>query len=302
MNIDFQRYLDAKYYLDLRSLHTPTFDRLFPYMEKLEYPPKIIELGGGIGAMFTYLMEKDGKTEYIYTLIDAAKENIAFIPKNVKQRTEAMGFQFKVSGNQKYQVSKKESIYHLHTICINTEDYIYSYLEDPVFDIVVASSYLDIVPVPETLLLLDKITKKHACLYLPFNYDGLTFLHPIIDRHLDDQIISLYNLSMDRRQIGGSQTGGSLTGRKLLDWLPEAGYDIVSAGSSDWFLTPHHERYDGDESYFLKCILQFITDSVTPLWKDKPEILVKWLILRHQQLDEGRLSYLAHQMDYMALR
>lgn len=302
MNIDFPRYLLSKYYLDFRSLHHTTLACLYSNLEKINRPPQILELGGGIGSMFTYFVHDKFETEFDYTLIDKSEENIRFIPDNVKFHSNGNGFIFEDCGNHKYRVSNGESICQLQTTSISTEEFINSWNKGPEFDIILASSYLDIVPVPETLRLLQTVLKPVGILYLPLNYDGLTLFHPVVDRQLDDEIVALYNLSMDNRRIDGLQTGGSLTGRKLLDWLPEAGYEIVCAGSSDWCLLPVKENYRGDEGYFLECILQFVEDSVSPLWKDKPEILENWLALRRRQIIEGKLSYLAHQLDYMARR
>jgi hypothetical protein len=302
--IDFPRYLNAKYDLDLRSLNHSVLNNFSSNMEKFGPSIQILELGGGIGSMLTYLLGDKAKTkhEYRYTLIDSTRENITFIPKNIKMRSEEKGFHFEVLENKNYQISNGESIWQLKTICTTTEDFLQGWNEEPVFEIVLAASYLDIVPVQETLRLLEKVVKKPACLYLPFNYDGLTTFHPTLDRHLDEEIISLYNLSMDNRMVGGIQTGGSQTGRKLLDWLPEAGYEITCAGSSDWCLLPSKSNYSGDESYFLECILQFVEESVTPLWKNRPKFLEDWLATRRRQVAEGKLSYLAHQLDFLALR
>jgi hypothetical protein len=271
-------------------------------MEEINFPSQILDLGGGIGSMFTYFTQDRIKCEFDYTLVDEAIDNIQFIPENVKNQSKDKGFIFEECGRQKYRVSNGESICQLQTICSSTEEFIRTWDKGKSFDIVLASSYLDIVPVPETLRLIETVLGPAGVLYLPLNYDGLTLFHPEIDIHLDEEIVFLFNQSMDNRQINGSQTGGSLTGRKLLDWLPETGYEIVCAGSSDWCLLPNSGKYRGDEDYFLACILQFVEESVSPLWKDRPEILEKWLATRRKQMSEGKLSYLAHQLDFLALR
>lgn len=302
MIINFQRYLLSKYNLDFNSLHLTTLSRLYNYMEKINFPSQILDLGGGIGSMFTYFTQDEIQCEFDYTLVDESIENIRFIPENVSYQSKEKGLNFEECGSQKFRVSNGESICQLQTVCSSTEEFINIWNKGKSFDIVLASSYLDIVPVPETLRLIETVITPGGVLYLPLNYDGLTLFHPEIDMHLDNEIVFLFNQSMDNRQINGSQTGGSLTGRKLLDWLPEAGYEILRVGSSDWCLLPNSGKYRGDEGYFLECILQFIEESVSPLWEDRPEILENWLATRRKQVAAGKLSYLAHQLDFLALR
>jgi hypothetical protein len=271
-------------------------------MEKINYPSQILDLGGGIGSMFTYFTQDRLQFEFDYTLIDESIDNIRFVPKNVDYQSKEKGFIFEDCGNQRFRVSNGESICQLQTICSSTEEFIKSCEKEKKFDVVLASSYLDIVPVPDTLRLIETVLDPVGVLYLPLNYDGLTLFHPVVDRQLDDEIVRLFNQSMDNRQINELHTGGSLTGRKLMDWLPETGYEILCAGSSDWCLLPVKGNYRGEECYFLECILQFLEDSVSPLWKDEPKILENWLTLRRRQIADGKLSYLAHQLDYLAVR
>jgi hypothetical protein len=302
MKINFQRYLLSKYLLDFNSLHLYSLSRLYSYMGTIQYPSKVLDLGGGVGSMFTYFTQDRLSFEFNYTIVDESKENILVIPQNVKNQSTEKGFNFEDLGNGKFQVSNGESICQLKTICSTTEEFVKTTGRSKNYDIVVASSYLDIVPVHETLRMISTVLKPRGILYLPFNYDGLTLFHPVVDQKLDDEIVALYNQSMDERRVNGLATGGSLTGRKLLDWLPAAGYEILVAGSSDWCLFPVNGNYRGDEGYFLECIIQFIEDSVTPLWNDRPEILENWLFTRRNQIADVKLSFMAHQLDYIAAR
>jgi SAM-dependent methyltransferase len=302
MNVNFQRYLASKYILDLNALHMYSLLRLYSYLEKNNQPSTILDIGGGIGSMFTYFIRDKIQFEFDYTIIDESKDNIRYIPKNLRNQLQEKGFTVEDSGDQKYRISNGESICQLQTVSSSVEDYVKTIENRKSFDFVIASSFLDIVPVPETLRMIKTFLEPNGILYLPFNYDGLTFFHPIIDKYLDEEIIAYYNQSMDNRKVGGLPTGGSQTGRKLLDWLPEEGYKIVSAGSSDWCLLPAEQIYRSDEGYFLECIIQFIEESVSPLWKDRPEILENWLRTRRQQIVEAKLSYFSHQLDFIAFR
>jgi hypothetical protein len=45
-----------------------------------------------------------------------------------------------------------------------------------------------------------------------------------------------------------------------------------------------------------------VQDSISPQWTDVPEDLNNWLKIRRGQISEGKLTFLAHQIDFMALR
>jgi hypothetical protein len=94
----------------------------------------------------------------------------------------------------------------------------------------------------------------------------------------------------------GRPAGDSRTGRKLFQHLSAAGAPVLSAGSSDWVVHAGPDgAYPGDEAHFLECILQTVQDALEG--RVCADHLADWLAVRRRQLAQGRLVYLAHQLD-----
>jgi hypothetical protein len=120
-----------------------------------------------------------------------------------------------------------------------------------------------------------------------------------IDPDLDALIEARYHHTMDTRRCRGRPSGSSLTGRRLLGHLKEAGARLIAAGSSDWVVFPGPDGYPGDEAYFLHCII----DTIGRALREHPELdrgqFQAWIAERHRQIDSHELIYIAHQLDVM---
>jgi hypothetical protein len=74
------------------------------------------------------------------------------------------------------------------------------------------------------------------------------------------------------------------------------GLPILAVGSSDWVVYP---PYPGDEAYFLHHIL-YLMEQGLRAWPDLGgRALDKWFVTRHRQVAEGRMVYIAHQLDVL---
>src|SRR6185437_5951935 len=94
----------------------------------------------------------------------------------------------------------------------------------------------------------------------------------------------------------------SKTGRRLFGHLARAGVEVLAAGSSDWVVFPQQGRYPGDEAYFLHHIVDTIRQSLSVRPEVDQRALAAWIALRQQQIDQGLLVYLAHQLDFLGRR
>ncbi len=104
---------------------------------------------------------------------------------------------------------------------------------------------------------------------------------------------------MNERSIHGQPGGSSQTGRMLLEILATRDLSIFVAGSSDWVVYP---PYPGDEAYFLHHLLHLIEETLREAPNFEPHRLEEWLAVRHRQVEEGRLIYIAHQLDVLGRR
>ena len=167
------------------------------------------------------------------------------------------------------------------------------------WDLIIAHAFLDLLNVPRVLPVLKNLARPGGLLYLTINFDGLSAFEPVSNSVLEDKILSLYHHSMDQRLLDGEKSGDSRTGRHLIHWFEQADLRILAAGSSDWVVYPQDGRYPADEAYFLHFILHFFEETLGGQVELCPDELRGWLAERREQIDTGKLVFIAHQMDYL---
>lgn len=263
--MDFARYLAAKKTVDDRALNRNVWDALTHTLPP--QPLHAIEVGAGIGTMIERLVERGVLTRAHYTAIDADARNIDELKRRCAKFTPAI---------------------QIDAHAIDVFDFI---AQAPEYDLLIANAFLDLVDLPSALPKLLSLLKPGGLFYFTINYDGATIFEPVIDAELDHAIEQLYHATMDRR------AGGSRTGRRLFQALRGANAEISQAGSSDWVVFAGARGYAHDEAYFL----HFIIETVRAALENEPTLahdrLRDWVTQRHQQIDEGTLLYIAHQVD-----
>jgi hypothetical protein len=147
---------------------------------------------------------------------------------------------------------------------------------------------------PESLPKLLSLTNN--LVWFTINFDGVTSLEPTIDAALDDQIERYYHESMDTRPTGGD----SRAGRHMFAHLRQAHAKILAAGASDWVVHAVDGKYPGDEAYFLQFILHFFEEALSAHPGLDAASFANWLSKRREQIEDGELVYIAHQMDFLA--
>jgi hypothetical protein len=168
--------------------------------------------------------------------------------------------------------------------------------ENRAWDLVLAHSFLDLVNPESMLAILSPLLRVDGLFYFTLVFDGATIFRPIIDPAFDAIVEASYHKSMDERSASDKPTRHSQTGRMLLEALSVRGVSILDAGSSDWVVFP---PYKGDEAYFLHHILHFMEETLGSCRDLDPHRLKRWLEARHRQVEDGRLIYIAHQLDVL---
>jgi SAM-dependent methyltransferase len=297
----FPRYLSAKRTVDDRALNRSVWKSFRQALGELAQPARILEIGGGTGAMFQRLVGWGALRDGHYTLLDESDENIAAAHQSLPDWGQEQGWLASKRGEQ-LQFTNAGSCLDLDLVTGDLFDFILRSQQAPAWDVVVAHAFLDLVDIPRTLPLLRSLARPGSLFYLTINFDGLTAFEPVIDARLDEQIVRLYHQTMDDRLSNGLPSGDSRSGRHLFSWLPQSGFEILSAGSSDWTVYPCAGQYQDDEAYFLNCILHFFEESLSQHPELSPQHLAGWLARRREQLARGELVYLAHQFDFLAVQ
>ena len=280
----FTRYLAAKKTVDDRALNRNVWDAFCCALppSTMTQPLRVLEVGAGIGTMIGRLIERGALTHAVYTAIDANAENINELKHRVKPLPNI--------------VVEAESI--------DVFDWITRVQGKREWDILIAHAVLDLFDIPRALPLLLSLLRKGGVLYSTIVFDGVTIFEPTIDAVFDAEIEQWYHRTMDERIIDGKPSGDSRTGRHLFRWFAQAGVEILQAGSSDWVVYPRGQRYQYDEQYFLHFIIDTIRSALEnhPALVSRRERFQSWIATRHQQIEEGTLVYIAHQLDFVGTR
>ena len=292
MEYSFPHYLLSKQSVDDRALNRVVFDSLKAHLP--QGPIRIIEVGAGVGTMLWRLLRWDIIRNAEYVLVDERAENVEYASAWIPLWAEEAGLSVERSGLSQLRLFDDARNVRIHLECEDVFDFVQRNKEPA--DLLIASAFMDLLPMPESLSKLMPLTNSLA--WLTINFDGVTTFMPRIDAALDDQIEMLYHQTMDARPSGGD----SKSGRHLFGHLRSVGAEILAAGASDWVVHAANGKYTEDESYFLHFILHFFEESLG----DHPDLdadaFTDWLLKRRAQIERGELVYIAHQMDFLARR
>lgn len=243
------RYLEAKRTVDDRALHRPTLARLRESLASVAKPVRVVEAGCGTGSMLRRFLDRD----------------VLPIPVNYREhdlRAKAVDAARRVDSG----VARGDDAAPADT-------------ESAGYDLLVGCAFLDIVDLDRAIEPLLGLVPGGLA-YFPITVDGETFLRPSLAVDGDGRnggdgedtenggavsamaaptdrtertLLDVYHGTMD----APDRPGGSRTGRKLFDALPDAGADVVACGGSDWLVTPPSPA---DEAYFL----HHLVDGIIP--------------------------------------
>lgn len=315
---DYSRYLAAKKTLDDRSLNRQVWEHLVQAVRERAgaAPLRVLEVGCGIGTMLERLIDWGLLTRADYTGIDVDAELIreaeqrfysyavgkgakmGSAPPNLLPHGEG---EFKGPGQRAAPLVLRTSDLDIRVsfAVADLVDFLDAKQGKSFWDLLVAHAFLDLIDLPTVLPRLLALLVPGGLFYFTLNFDGATIFEPIIDPDLDRRIETLYHWTMDTRRYRGRPAGSSITGRRLLSGLKEAGARLLAAGSSDWVVYPGSKGYPGEETYFL----HYIIDTTGGALLGHPQLernrFEAWLSLRHRQIDAGELIYIAHQLDVL---
>ncbi len=295
----YPRYLTAKETVDDRSLSERVWRDFLSELEALVgSPARIVEVGAGTGATARRMAEAlpESATDAVdYTLVDVEADNLASARDQLLRWGEETGYD--VWGTEdRVVLTGGETDFSFTLVEADLFDFAATYDDAPA-DAVVGQAVFDLLDVPAALQELAPLLQTGGLWYLPIHFDGVTAFEPTVDPELDAQIERLFHESMVDEE-GGRK--GATAGRRLLVHLRRAGMQLLGAGASDWVVLATGEEYPGDEAYFLHHILHFVESEL----RGHPDVdeaaFEEWLHRRRQQIAEGTLIYIAHQLDVLA--
>lgn len=293
----YRRYLDAKRTVDERALDRRVAERLRAELAGVSPPLDVLEVGAGTGATIERVATWDALPDRVrYTAVDIDPDLVA------RARTRLLDG----TGNRPFEAHERDGAVVLEreegTVVVDpvVRD-AFEFVEetDREWDLLVAQAFLDTTDVREALATFGGAVTSGGLLYVPITFDGGTILEPPIDPAFDRRVERRYHHQIDTRGESGDEGGDARAGRHLLTALPALGGAVVAAGSSDWVVVPDADGYPADEAYFLHHIIETIRDALD----DDPALdsarFDEWIETRHRQVEDGRLVYVAHQLDVL---
>jgi SAM-dependent methyltransferase len=269
----FPRYLAAKKTVDDRALNGHVWEALQAAVGDLA-DWRVLEVGAGIGTMAERWRERGFWPPASYLALDADAENVAV----ARQR---------LAGEERVAVT-----------AVDLFDFIPQ--TSQTWDLLVAHAFLDLLDSETALPQLFRLLRPGGLAYFTINFDGATILQPKIDPVFDALIEALYHRTMDERVVNGRFSGDSQTGRHLFHHIPQAGGQILAAGSSDWVIFAGPGGYPADEAYFLHFIIHTMQSALQGHPELDPTRFAAWIAQRHAQIERHELVYIAHQLDFLA--
>ncbi|WP_263786314.1 class I SAM-dependent methyltransferase [Salinibacter grassmerensis] len=291
------RYLKAKKSIDGRALNRRVWSR---FIEELDGASSlhILEVGAGVGATVERIVNAlDVHTEQTlrYTLVDRNPAVLETASSELRTWAEQHGFE--VSGRSPQVWSADGESVVLELVTADLFDFAEAHDGDR-FDAIVGQALFDLLRITDAIQTLRPLLHEGGLWYLPIHFDGVTAFEPPHDSGLDRRVETLYHESMTTDQDDGR--AGDQSGRRLLTHLQDAGASLLEVGGSDWIIWPQDGEYPADEAYFLHHILHFIENELRGHPALDDDAFANWLSDRRRQVEDGQLTYIAHQLDVLA--
>jgi SAM-dependent methyltransferase len=297
MEYSFPRYLAAKKTIDDRALNGFVWQQ---FMQELGQLPagRLLEVGAGVGTMLQRLLEREALPGGEYWGIDQLEENIAAARQRLPEVGERFGWTCEIK-SEGFALRRGEQALKVGFASRDVWNLVQDAQQSQRWDGLVAHAFLDLFDIPALLPGLRQLVVPGGLAYFSLNFDGVTILEPEIDAQFDACVLAAYHHSMDKRMIEGRLSGDSRAGRHLFQSLPQAGFEILAAGSSDWVVYPRAGSYADDDAYFLNFILHFFEESLSGHPDLDPARFRGWLAQRREQIERGELVLIAHQLDFL---
>lgn len=297
---DFAVFLDAKFDLDERSLAADVRRACFDALADRDRL-RCLDVGAGTGAMARRLLDAGPAARSVeIVLLDRDEGLLARARETLAADLARRGLSvFRGEDTSRLDAHDGHRRIGLRFDCCDVGDFEPRAGER--YDVVTAHAFMDIVPMRPLLPRIADWLAPRGLFYATSNYDGATALFPMYaDEAFEGELLRRYDASMEARRVGGEPTGGMHSGRRLHAMLPDAGFEILAWGSSDWNIVPQHGRLRRGDAVVVAVLLDAI-ERENQAHCDAHR-LAAWRRDRCALAEAGRLGAIVHQIDVLAVR
>jgi len=293
----YARYLEAKRTVDERAVNHYVWRRFIEKLNAIESdnPLHLLEIGAGTGSTFFKVLDSVSHTSIIYRVVDIEDAHINALKHKLKCWAEYKGGNVVEYSDRVIVNIAGKSI----DVRVNVDDivrYLQIGTDSLLYDAIIGQAVLDLFNIDNLLMLLTNVLREGGLYYFTINFDGVTTFLPSYKDDIDKLVESIYHDSMKEEGRDGSRSG-----QRVLMELMKRGANIVQAGSSDWVVYPSQSGgYIGDEEFFLLEILKFVEKELLASQKIDSGVAKEWHLHRKQQIIDGSLVFIAHQLDVLA--
>ena len=289
------RYLLAKKSVDDRALNQTVLSALRTLLATINEGGhlSVLELGAGVGTMVARLSDWNVIKNADYTLVDRDRDSLEAAQAQLREWAGPNA----ILSDGRLLIGGPERDLRVKLQHANILEHVVAVENQQRYDVVLANAVLDLLELGPALERIWRACKPGALFWFTINFDGETIFLPELP--LDESVMRLYHRSMDERVRDGRPAGDSKTGRRLLTVLPQTQAVLEAAGSSDWVVFPGRQGYGGDEGYFLHHIVHTIATALERHPELDASAFEAWVRARHEQIERGQLSYIAHQIDVL---
>ena len=287
MSYDYSHYLECKRSVDDRAINRPVLDVLRSRLAS--GPLRVLELGGGTGSMVRRAIDWSLLAQAHYTLIDHSAEAIDALPSALQAWADERPDTSVRAADDSLRIRTPSCQLRVELVQGEISEFLAQSSEQ--YDLVIANAVLDLLDLDQVLPLLWQRCASGALFWFTLNFDGESVFLPSLP--LDDEVFEAYHASMDRR------SGSRYTGRQLFAHLHNSGANLLQSGSSDWVVHASAGEYPAGEDDFLHHIIHTIDRELCAHENLSAGEFHTWIRSRHQHVDEARLVYIAHQLDFL---
>lgn len=278
----YGRYLEAKRKIDDESLNRRVFAKVRKNLPDRKL--NVLEAGGGVGTMVRRVIEWDLLQKAEYVLVEKDSDLISYTSDYLEKLNRKSSILVRKNSTGGFSLKKLGKKISLKLKNLDVFEFLdHNFAE---YDLIIANCFMDLVNIEKSLDKFLSTLSDGGIFYFTLNFDGVTIFRP--ENKYDDEIIRLYHNSMDE----GS--GSSETGRELIEAFTDKKCKLIGVGSSDWIVCPKNNRYNESERYFLSYILKTVKNA---LKEKNADFLDEWIKERYKQVENGKLIYIAHQID-----